>query len=112
MAAGIQHVQTTQLFELPPSGTRGVSTLRNKTSRTLILNVVHVLGADHGHVREMDGLDTYRAILEIHTKQKAIIVNGFSETKRVKEAKSLRAEDYLQKPYVQEKLGLANKERT
>jgi hypothetical protein len=30
MAAGIQHVQATQLFELQISGTRGISTLRNK----------------------------------------------------------------------------------
>jgi hypothetical protein len=30
MAIGIQHVQATQLLELPPSGTRGVSALRNK----------------------------------------------------------------------------------
>jgi len=32
---------------------------------------------------------------EIHPKQKAIIVSGFSETDRVKEAKTLGAGDYL-----------------
>ena len=31
----------------------------------------------------MDGLDTYRSVLEIHPKQKAIIVSGFSESDRV-----------------------------
>ena len=30
MATGIQHVQATQLVELPPSSTRGVPALRNK----------------------------------------------------------------------------------
>ena len=34
----------------------------------------------------MDGLDTYRKILEIHPHQKAIIVSGFSETERVTKA--------------------------
>ena len=58
----------------------------------------------------MDGLDTYKAILEMHPKQKAIIVSGFSETERVTEAKRLGAGDYLRKPYVIEKLGLAVKQ--
>jgi two-component system cell cycle sensor histidine kinase/response regulator CckA len=31
----------------------------------------------------MDGLDTYRSILELHPEQKAIIVSGFSESDRV-----------------------------
>ena len=55
----------------------------------------------------MDGLDTYRHILEIHPKQKAIIVSGYSETDRVNEARALGAGEYVRKPYVVEKLGLA-----
>ncbi|HEX7533659.1 MAG TPA: PAS domain S-box protein [Syntrophales bacterium] len=55
----------------------------------------------------MDGLDTYRSILEIHPKQKAIIVSGFSETDRVFIAQALGAGTYVRKPYVIEKLGLA-----
>ena len=35
------------------------------------------------------GLDTYKKVLEIHPKQKAIIVSGFSETERVNEAHAL-----------------------
>jgi len=57
----------------------------------------------------MDGLDTYRSVLEIHPKQKAIIVSGFSESDRVKAAKDLGAGAYVRKPYVIEKLGLAVK---
>ncbi len=57
----------------------------------------------------MDGLETYKSILEINPKQKAIIVSGFSESDRVKEAKSLGAGAYVKKPYIKEKLGLAVK---
>jgi PAS domain S-box-containing protein len=55
----------------------------------------------------MDGLDTYRKILELHPKQKAIIVSGFSESDRVRRAQELGAGTYVKKPYVQERLGLA-----
>ena len=55
----------------------------------------------------MDGLDTYAKILEIHPHQRAIIVSGFSETKRVSQAQALGAGAYVKKPYVLEKLGLA-----
>jgi YesN/AraC family two-component response regulator len=57
----------------------------------------------------MDGLDTYKSVLEINPKQKAIIVSGFSESDRVKEAKVLGAGAYIKKPYIKEKLGLAVK---
>jgi CheY-like chemotaxis protein len=57
----------------------------------------------------MDGLDTYRSIIQIHPKQKAIIVSGFSETDRVNEAHTLGAGAYVKKPYVLEKLGMAVK---
>ena len=55
----------------------------------------------------IDGLDTYKSILEIRPKQRAIIVSGFSETDRVKAAKGLGVGAYLRKPYIKEKLGLA-----
>jgi DNA-binding NarL/FixJ family response regulator len=58
----------------------------------------------------MDGLDTYRSILEIHPKQKAVIVSGFSESDRVHAAQTLGAGAYVRKPYVIEKLGLAVRE--
>jgi len=54
----------------------------------------------------MDGLDTYKRILEIHPKQKAIIASGFSETARVKEAINLGAGAYLKKPYLIQKIGV------
>jgi len=55
----------------------------------------------------IDGLETYKRILEIHPGQKAIIASGFSETDRVKEAQRLGAGPYIKKPYALEKIGLA-----
>jgi YesN/AraC family two-component response regulator len=57
----------------------------------------------------MDGLDTYKSVLEIHPKQKAIIVSGFSESDRVNAAYNLGAGSYVKKPYIIEKLGMAVK---
>ena len=58
----------------------------------------------------MDGLDTYRAILEMRPEQKAIIASGFSETDRVKEVQGLGAGAYVKKPFLLEKIGFAVKE--
>ena len=57
----------------------------------------------------MDGLDTYKKILEIHPEQKAIIASGFSETDRIKEAQNLGAAAYIRKPFLLEKIGVAVK---
>jgi YesN/AraC family two-component response regulator len=57
----------------------------------------------------MDGLDTYRSILEINPKQKAIIISGFLETAHVKGALDLGTETYARKPYIIEKHGLVVK---
>ena len=81
------------------SGEEAVEYLRTQKADLIVLDMI----MDPG----MDGLDTYKAILEIHPKQKAIIVSGFSESERVTEARALGAGDYLRKPYVIERLGLA-----
>ena len=81
------------------SGEEAVEYLRTQKADLIVLDMI----MDPG----MDGLDTYKAIVQIHAKQKAIIVSGFSETERVTEAKALGAGDYLRKPYVIERLGLA-----
>lgn len=56
---------------------------------------------------QMDGLDVYRAILERHPRQKAIMASGFSETERVREAQRLGAGEFVKKPYTLECLGRA-----
>ncbi|MCP4694940.1 MAG: response regulator [Desulfobacterales bacterium] len=57
----------------------------------------------------IDGLDTYKRIIELHPGQKAIIASGFAETDRVKEAQDLGAGAYIKKPYTLEKIGRAVK---
>lgn len=56
---------------------------------------------------DFDGLDTYRRIVETHPGQRAVIVSGYSETSRVKEARALGAGLYVRKPYTLDKIGRA-----
>jgi len=83
------------------SGEEAVEYLKDRSVDLLILDMIMYPG--------IDGLDTYREILELHPHQKAIIASGFSETKRVKEAQRLGAATYIKKPYTLEKIGLAVK---
>ena len=55
----------------------------------------------------IDGLETYRRILEIRKDQKAIIVSGFAMTERVRQTQKLGAGTYVKKPYLLEKIGIA-----
>ena len=81
------------------NGEEAIEFVKDKPVDLLILDMI----MDPG----IDGLETYRRILEIRKDQKAIIVSGFSETDRVITAQSLGAGAYVRKPYVIGKLGLA-----
>jgi PAS domain S-box-containing protein len=81
------------------SGEEAVAYLKEHKVDLLVLDMI----MDPG----MDGLDTYKRILEIHPRQKAVIVSGFSESDRVHSAQALGAGFYVKKPYVIEKLGMA-----
>jgi PAS domain S-box-containing protein len=83
------------------SGEDTVEYLRDHSTDLLVLDMI----MDPG----IDGLETYRRVLEIHPRQKAIITSGFSESERVMEARRLGVGDYVKKPYLIEKLGLAVK---
>lgn len=83
------------------SGEEAVAYLKNNQVDLLVLDMI----MDPG----IDGLDTFRGVLEINPKQKAIIVSGFSESDRVKAVQSIGAGVYVKKPYVIEKLGLSVK---
>lgn len=72
------------------SGQEAVDFMKENSADLLILDMI----MDPG----IDGLDTYRRILQTHPYQKAIIASGFSATDRVKEAQRLGAGDYLKKP--------------
>lgn len=81
------------------SGEEAVAYIEEHPCDLLILDMIMEPG--------MDGLDTYRRILEHRPGQKAIIVSGFSETARVREAQNLGAGAYVKKPYLLEKIGVA-----
>lgn len=57
-----------------------------------------------------DGLETYQRIVANKPYQRCIIVSGFSESERVKEAQALGAGQYLSKPYSPDELGRAVRE--
>lgn len=53
----------------------------------------------------INGLETYRQIIEFSPVQKAIIASGFSESSSVLDAKVLGAGSFIKKPYSIEQLG-------
>jgi CheY-like chemotaxis protein len=75
--------------------------LNGTTIDALILDMIMPLG--------LDGLDTYRSILQIAPHTKAVITSGYSETERVREALNLGAGAYLKKPYMIQEIGVALK---
>jgi len=83
------------------SGEGAVDYLKDNPADLLILDMI----MDPG----IDGLETYKRIIEFHPGQKAIIASGFSETERAKEAQRLGAGKYIKKPYTLEKIGIAVK---
>jgi PAS domain S-box-containing protein len=84
------------------SGQEAVEYLRGHAADLLILDMIMEPG--------IDGLDTYKRVLELYPHQRAIIASGFSETDRVKEARKLGAGPYIRKPYTMEKIGIAVRE--
>jgi len=85
-----------------PSGEEAVEYLRSNKVDLLVLDMI----MDPG----LDGLETYKKIIELHPGQKAIIASGFSETDRVKDLQRLGAGAYIRKPFLLEKIGIAVKE--
>jgi signal transduction histidine kinase len=81
------------------SGEEAVAYLENGSADLLILDMI----MDPG----IDGLETYRRVLRQHSKQKAIVTSGFSETARVREVQRLGAGEFVRKPFTFEKIGVA-----
>ena len=84
------------------SGEDAVEYMRGHSADLLILDMI----MDPG----IDGLETYKRILEFQPGQKAIIASGFSETVRVREAQEMGIRAYVKKPYSMENIGLAIRE--
>lgn len=83
------------------SGEKAVEYMKNNRADLLMIDMI----MDPG----IDGLETYTQILKRHPGQKAIIVSGFSNDHRVKKMQGLGAGEYIKKPYIIEKIGLAVK---
>ena len=83
------------------SGEEAVEYLKSKPVDVVVLDMIMEPG--------IDGLETYRRMLEISPKQKAIIASGFSATDRVTEAQKLGVGTYIKKPYLMGEFGIAIK---
>ena len=81
------------------SGEEAINLIKATSVALIVLDMIMPPG--------MDGLDTYRQIIQIHPGQKTIIASGYAETDRVREAQALGAGAYVKKPYTMEKIGLA-----
>jgi PAS domain S-box-containing protein len=84
------------------SGEEAVEYLKENKVDLILLDMI----MDPG----INGRETYERIIEIHPRQKAIIVSGFAETDEVREAQKLGAGKYIKKPLTLEKIGLAVRE--
>jgi two-component system cell cycle sensor histidine kinase/response regulator CckA len=104
-----QHVVASEMLErleyrphAVSSGEEAVRYLKDHRVDLLILDMIMEPG--------MDGLETYKKIIEMNPGQKAIIASGYSETDRVREVQRLGAGAYVRKPFLLETLGRAIKE--
>ena len=82
-----------------PSGEEAVNYIKTNPVDLLVLDMI----MDPG----ISGPETYKKILEIHPRQKAIIASGFSETEDIDGAIKLGVGAYIKKPYTLEKIGTA-----
>lgn len=85
--------------ELAASGEEAVAMAKQDPPDLVVLDMI----MDPG----MDGLETYRQMLDINAGQKAIIASGFSESEKVRTALRIGAGAYLKKPYLLDKIGMA-----
>ncbi len=79
------------------TGAEAVKILKQETFDLVLLDMV----IDDG----LDGLGTYRAIIEEQPGIRSILVSGFAETEQVIEAQSLGAGPFLRKPFTIEAIG-------
>ncbi len=85
--------------EAVAGGEEAIEYLRQKNADLVLLDMIMNPG--------IDGMETYRRILEIQPGQKAVIVSGYSETDRARKAQDMGAGAFVHKPYILEKIGLA-----
>lgn len=84
-----------------PSGEEAVVFVRGRKVDLVILDMLMPPG--------MNGLETYRKIIERYPGQKALIVSGFSESGDVKKAMELGVGGFVKKPYTMAQIAAAVK---
>jgi CheY-like chemotaxis protein len=81
------------------SGEEAVDFIKKQPVDLVLLDMIMPSG--------MDGLDSYRKIIEVTPGQKAVIASGYSENDRVRDAFKLGIGAYLKKPYTIEQVSRA-----
>jgi CheY-like chemotaxis protein len=66
-----------------------------------------ILDPGYDHAPGINGLETFRRILEFAPQQKSVIASGYAMGEHVHEAQQLGADTYIKKPFTLEKIGLA-----
>jgi len=84
------------------SGENAVELLKSQKVDLILLDMI----MDPG----INGLQTYKQILEMHPQQKAIIVSGYSKNEDIEKLQQLGAKKLIKKPFSLTQLGLAIKE--
>jgi len=79
--------------------------LEDAEQRSVDLAVIDLVLGD-----EFDGVETFKALVELCPDQKAIMVSGFADINRIVEARKLGISRCLQKPYSKDTLGKAVRE--
>jgi two-component system, cell cycle sensor histidine kinase and response regulator CckA len=81
------------------SGEAAVDYLKTNSADLIVLDMIMEPG--------INGLETFKRIIQFHPNQKAIICSGYSETEDVKTTLKLGAGEYIKKPYTIERIGIA-----
>jgi len=82
-----------------PSGEDAVAYLKSHSADLLLLDMMMAPG--------MDGLDTYKQIIQFKPGQRAIIVSGYSDVQKRAALESLGVVTYIRKPYTAKQIGKA-----
>ena len=86
------------------SGETAVAYIENHPVDLVLLDMIMEPG--------IDGLDTWRRIIDVRPGQKAVIVSGYSETERVKKAIERGVRQVVKKPYAHREDRTGRKEGT
>jgi CheY-like chemotaxis protein len=84
------------------SGEAAIQYLKSNTSDLIVLDMLMAPG--------IDGLETYKRILDFRPDQKALIASGYSHPSNVEEARAIGVSAYVMKPYTVMRLGEAVQE--